>query len=102
MDRNGLGGWRPSHPRVVRDLMTSNPVTVEPGATVKDIAHIMLEHDVRCVPVIDIGEQLVGVVSEADLLCREGYPTVRNHHLAVSSTKRWPSTAIIGRLAPRG
>ena len=25
---------------------------------------------------------MVGVVSEADLLCREGYPTVRSHHLA--------------------
>jgi CBS domain-containing protein len=34
------------------------------------------------VPVVDIGEQLVGIVTEADLVCREGYPTVRSHHLA--------------------
>jgi CBS domain-containing protein len=69
-------------PVLVRDVMTSNPVTVEPTATVKDIAHVLLEHDIRCVPVVDIGDQLVGVVSEADLVCREGYPTVRSHHLA--------------------
>jgi CBS domain-containing protein len=62
--------------------MTSTPVTVEPTATVKDIAHILVEHNVRCVPVVDIGEELVGVVSEADLVCREAYPTVRSHHLA--------------------
>jgi CBS domain-containing protein len=62
--------------------MTSKPVTVEPTATVKDIAHVLIKHDVRCVPVVDTAEQLVGVVSEADLVCREGYPTVRSHHLA--------------------
>ena len=67
---------------LVRHVMTSNPVTVEPTATVKDIAHVLLERDVRCVPVVDIGDYLVGVVSEADLVCREGYPTVRRHHLA--------------------
>jgi CBS domain-containing protein len=62
--------------------MTSSPVTIEPAATVKDIAHVLLTHDVSCVPVVEIGDQLVGVVSEADLVCREGYPTVRSHHLA--------------------
>ena len=67
---------------VVRDVMTADPVTVEPTATVKDIAHVMLARDIRCVPVVDIGEQLIGVVSEADLISREGYPTVRSHHLA--------------------
>jgi CBS domain-containing protein len=81
-DSRGLGGWRPSRPVEVRDLMTSNPVTVEPTATVKEIAHVLLQHDVGCVPVVDIGDQLAGLVSEADLVCREGYPTVRSHHLA--------------------
>ncbi len=73
---------RLSLPVLVRDVMTSNPVTVEPTATVKDIAHVLIERDIRCVPVVDIGDQLVGVVSETDLVCREGYPTVRSHHLA--------------------
>jgi CBS domain-containing protein len=62
--------------------MTTTPVTVEPADTVRDIAHVMITRDVRSVPVVDIGEQLVGVVSEADLVCREGHPTARNHHLA--------------------
>jgi CBS domain-containing protein len=62
--------------------MTTTPVTVEPTATVKDIAQVLVEHDVSCVPVVDVGEQLVGVVTEADLVCREGYPTLRSHHLA--------------------
>jgi CBS domain-containing protein len=62
--------------------MTSTPATIGPTATVKEIAHVLLTHDVSCVPVVDAADQLAGVVSEADLVCREGYPTVRSHHLA--------------------
>ena len=72
----------PHLPVLVRDLMTANPVSVEPTATVKDIAEIMLDRDIRCVPVVDVGELLIGVVSEADLICREGCPSIRSHHLA--------------------
>lgn len=64
------------------DLMTPAPVVVEPTATVRDIAQVMLTHDIRMVPVVDMGDQLLGVVSEADLLLRAGYPTVRQHSLA--------------------
>lgn len=77
-----LRGVTASLPVRATDLMTPNPVVVEPTATVKDIAQAMLHHDVRTVPVIDVGDRLVGVVSEADLICREGYPTVRHHNLA--------------------
>jgi CBS domain-containing protein len=69
-------------PLLVRDVMTSDPVTVAPTATVKDIAHAMLGRDVRSVPVVDVGDVLVGVVSEADLISREGFPTARSHRLA--------------------
>jgi len=68
-------------PTRARDLMTPDPVTVEPSATVRDIAGLLLDYDVRCVPVVDIGDQLVGVVSEADLVCREGSSS-RHHHLS--------------------
>jgi CBS domain-containing protein len=76
---------RHGHPRIpvrVRDVMTTTPITVEPTATVKDVAQVLLQHDIRCTFVVDIGDLLVGVVSETDLVCREGYPTVRSHHLA--------------------
>jgi len=64
------------------DIMTPDPVVVEPTATVRDIAHLMLHRDIRMVPVVEIGDQLVGVVSESDLLCRAGFPSVRHHGLA--------------------
>jgi CBS domain-containing protein len=82
--------------------MTPKPVTVEPTATVKDIAHVRLEHDVRCLPVVDIGDQLVGIVSEADLVCREGDPTVRSHHLSPLIDEAPVERHITGSPGPRG
>lgn len=64
----------PFHPVLVRDVMSSPAVTVEPAATVKDIAEILVANDFHSVPVVDFGDQLVGIVSEADLISREGYP----------------------------
>jgi CBS domain-containing protein len=75
-------GPDPHLPVLVRDLMTANPVTVEPTATVKDVAEIMLARDVHSVPVVDVGDVFIGMVSEADLICREGCPSPRSHHLS--------------------
>jgi CBS domain-containing protein len=61
--------------------MTPDPVTVGPASTVKEIAQVLLTWDVGSVPVVDVGDLLVGVISDADLISREGYPTVRSHHL---------------------
>jgi CBS domain-containing protein len=71
-----------SGPVLVRTLMTSDPVTVPPTASVPRVAAVMIEHDLNALPVVDEGGQLVGVVSEADLIVRKAYPTVRSHTLA--------------------
>jgi CBS domain-containing protein len=66
----------------VRDVMTPLPVTVESNATVKQVAHLILERGIGCVPVVERGDVLVGVVAEGDLISREGFPTGRSRHLA--------------------
>lgn len=72
----------PFLPVLVCDVMTADPVSVEPTATVKEIAHVLLGHDIRAVPVVDVGNVVVGMVAEADLISRAGYPAVRSRHLA--------------------
>ena len=37
----------------VRDLMTPNPVCAEPDMTVEEIATLMKDEDIGCVPVLD-------------------------------------------------
>ncbi len=48
------------------DLMTPNPMTVTPDATVAEAWDLMRESEVRHVPVVDRGA-LVGMVSDRDL-----------------------------------
>ena len=54
-------------PRSVREVMSSGPVTTTPEADVADVADMMLQRDVRSVPVVD-GSRLVGIISRRDIL----------------------------------
>ena len=50
--------------------MTVNVVTVEPSATVRDIATLLLERNISAVPVVDSEGKILGIVSEGDLMRR--------------------------------
>lgn len=53
---------------LVRDLMTENVVAVRPGDTLATLRNLMTERDVRHMPVVNGDGELVGLVSERDLL----------------------------------
>ena len=55
----------------VRDVMTTRVVAVRKGATFKDIVALLTEYRVSAFPVLDDQGEVVGVVSEADLLSKE-------------------------------
>ncbi|WP_268920517.1 CBS domain-containing protein [Actinomadura soli] len=48
--------------------MTSPVVTIPPSATVRQAIRVLHEHDVTALPVVDPSGQLIGIVSEMDLL----------------------------------
>ena len=54
-------------PHVVADVMTEAVITAYPDTDVADIAHDMLEHSVRSVPVVE-RDEVVGMVSRQDIL----------------------------------
>jgi len=54
----------------VRDVMTSEVVTVTPDTHFKSIASLLESHRVNLLPVVDEEHLVVGVVSEADLLTK--------------------------------
>jgi len=58
----------------VRDIMTTNVVTVRADASFKEIAVRLREHRVSAFPVLDKDGTVIGVVSEADLLLKEAQP----------------------------
>jgi CBS domain-containing protein len=51
-----------------RQIMTSPVVTVRPETTVRDAATLLLEHRITAAPVLDAEGELVGIVSEGDLV----------------------------------
>jgi CBS domain-containing protein len=58
----------------VADVMTKNVVAVRQTAEFKDMVEVMRRRRISAFPVIDAGNKVIGVVSEADLLPREAYP----------------------------
>ncbi|MFB6549518.1 MULTISPECIES: CBS domain-containing protein [unclassified Streptomyces] len=53
----------------VRDIMTGDPVTVEPQTSVTAVARIMRDQDLGAVLVTD-GDELRGLVTDRDLVIR--------------------------------
>jgi CBS domain-containing protein len=56
---------------IVRDVMTENVFTVAADTPLKVVATRMLEYGVSGMPVVKDEEQVVGVVSETDILFKE-------------------------------
>ena len=52
------------------DVMVRDAVTVKPDDSVADVVKLLAEHDVSALPVVDNGGQVVGMISEADLMRR--------------------------------
>ena len=59
-----------THHRSIRELMTTNPTTVEPSAKVVDAARAMRQQDVGPVPVVENGDRLAGIVTDRDIVLR--------------------------------
>jgi CBS domain-containing protein len=70
----------------VRDVMTQNPTSCNPSATVVDAAKVMASEDVGSVPVVKDG-RLAGVVTDRDIVVR------------VLAEGRDPNSTTVGEIA---
>ncbi|MBX9846958.1 MAG: CBS domain-containing protein [Xanthobacteraceae bacterium] len=61
------------------DVMGVNVVTVRPESSVQQAAAVMLEKGISGLPVVDKNDQLLGIVSEGDLMRRADCGTGRDH-----------------------
>jgi CBS domain-containing protein len=57
--------------KTVADVMTHNPVTVNPQTALKEAIKLLAENKISGLPVVDEGGKLVGVISETDLMWQE-------------------------------
>lgn len=60
-----------------RDIMTTNVVSVRPGVSVAQAAEIMVKRGISAIPVVNDQGEVVGIVSEGDLMHRAETGTQR-------------------------
>jgi CBS domain-containing protein len=63
----GVHGWS----RRVSDVMATSVITVDRATPYKEIARLLAEHRISGLPVLKMGREVAGVVTEADLLAAE-------------------------------
>ncbi len=58
-------------PTTVADVMTRDPIAVNPETALNDAIKLMAERRISGLPVVNPAGKLVGVISESDLMWRE-------------------------------
>ena len=57
---------------IAKHIMTKDVITVSPTVTVKKLAKIIIENQISGAPVVDKKGKILGVVSEADIVAKNG------------------------------
>lgn len=52
----------------IKDVMSKEPVTIRQGSSLTKAAKLLIQNNVSGLPVIDVDDKLIGVVTEADFL----------------------------------
>jgi len=72
----------------IRDVMTSNPRSLESGSTAVEAARLMRDENVGIVPIVE-GDKLVGTVTDRDIVTR------------VVAEGKTPDSVTVGEIASR-
>jgi CBS domain-containing protein len=84
----------------VADVMTEDVLVVDEELPVRIAALLLLHHEIGGAPVVDVEGELIGVVSEADLLAKEIFPPQGCGKAADTARRRW-SAVTVGELCSR-
>lgn len=55
-----------------RDIMTREVITTTPDASLQEAARVLADFRISGMPVVDGSQQMVGIVTEADIIGKEG------------------------------
>ncbi len=73
------------------DVMGRGVITVHPETSVSEAVKLLIEHDISALPVVDDEANLVGLISEADL--------IRRAELGTEKHRPWWTEAVTGAAA---
>ncbi|MDP9378906.1 MAG: CBS domain-containing protein [Chloroflexota bacterium] len=78
-----------------RDIMTPNVITVSPTDTVQRLAQVLTEAGISGAPVVDDSGEIVGIVSEADVISKRGSRVEEVMHRSVVTV---PEDTLVGEV----
>ena len=56
---------------LAKDIMTKKVIAISKDATLAELAKLLIKNKISGVPIVDEKEELVGIVTEADLIIKE-------------------------------
>jgi CBS domain-containing protein len=65
---------------LVEKLMAHPVITIQPGSTLADAAHLLVTNKISGLPVVDDDNKIIGMITEADFLRTLGVPTHQHGH----------------------
>jgi CBS domain-containing protein len=74
-----MGATKEAETVKVAEIMTTDVLTVAPSASLKDAADLMLEHGIAGMPVVGANGDVLGVISETDILFKERLREIRKN-----------------------
>jgi acetoin utilization protein AcuB len=77
--RRSRGGRQKGMTMRVKDVMTREPITIDPDAPIGTALAVMRRSQVRHLPVIDVAGTLVGIVTDRDLRSAAFAPALAEH-----------------------
>ena len=78
---------------LAREIMSTDVITVTPETSVQAARALLAEHRISCLPVLADG-QVVGVVSESDLIRFAVPPDQRAHERTLVVNTIWPPSTV--------
>lgn len=55
-----------------RDIMTHEVISIHPGAPIREAARLLSDYNISGAPVISVRGEMVGIVTQADLISKDG------------------------------
>jgi CBS domain-containing protein len=56
--------------KLARDVMTPDPACCTTNTSIDEVAKLMVQNDCGEIPVVDTSDQVIGVVTDRDIVCR--------------------------------
>jgi CBS domain-containing protein len=56
--------------KLARDVMTADPARCSAQTTLDEVAKLMVHNDCGQIPIVDVADQPIGVVTDRDIVCR--------------------------------